>query len=71
MVMNTPASHYLKETYGLDPGDLDLKATDTVADVKRMARKYGLKKTISLATAKAVMGTLGIIFKGHDNNRSH
>lgn len=37
----TPAE-YLKEVYGLEPGDLNLQSGFDLAEVKRLAKKFNL-----------------------------
>lgn len=47
------AAKYLKEVYGLEPGDVDLQPSDTVEDVDRIAKKYGLTKKAEMSVEKA------------------
>lgn len=47
------AAKYLKEVYGLEPGDMDLKPSDTIEDVERWAKKCGLTPIGQMTVQKA------------------
>ena len=66
------ATAYLKEVYGLEPGDVDLQESDTIEDVERIAKKYGLTKRENMTPKMAtlILKRVGIEYDPEGNTWS-
>lgn len=65
----TPAQ-YLKERYGLDPGDMGFEGKFTIEDVERQAKKHDLKPLAEMEmTMEQAEKILGAFMKPEDKKK--